>query len=254
MFARCYPTYAGNFKYQVECGPGEQHVVDIKNHSCTCRKWDLNGIPYNHVVSGINLDNGNITSFVNPCYYKDTQLAVYGHYISPIRGVNQWSKIQPMEPILPHVLRRPPGRPNKKRRLEANEAPTTGKRKDSRQQQPPRPKLPIRKKNNPPQQSSAQQQSFAQQQSSSQNQPPSVTTRQGSRQQQPPRPKLPIRKKSNPPQQSSAQQQSFAQQQSLSHNRPPSVTTVRWMMPNSATQESDVSNQATQDPNSVATD
>ncbi|KAK8494614.1 hypothetical protein V6N13_029862 [Hibiscus sabdariffa] len=32
-----------------------------------------------------------------------------------------------MKPILPPTLRRPPGRSNKKRQLEANEAPTTGK-------------------------------------------------------------------------------------------------------------------------------
>ncbi|KAK8626053.1 hypothetical protein V6N13_133705 [Hibiscus sabdariffa] len=132
---------------------------------------------------------------LSECFNK---LAIYGHYVSPIRGVNQWRKIQTMEPILPPVLRRTPGRPNKKRRLEADEAPTTGKvnkrcvkmtctkcgktshnirtckgvvgenkylNKDlqsSRKKQPLRIKLPIRRKNNPPQQSSAQQQSSSQ--------------------------------------------------------------------------------------------
>ncbi|KAK8554422.1 hypothetical protein V6N13_093417 [Hibiscus sabdariffa] len=232
---RCYPTYADNFKYQVECGPGEQHVVDIKNHSCTCRKWDFSGIPCNHAVLVINHDNGNITSFVNPCYYKDTQLAIYGHYISPISGVNQWTKNQAMEPILPPVLRRPPGRPNKKRRLEADEAPTTGK-VSKRGVKMTCTKCGKTGHNIRTCKGVVGGNKYLNK------------DRQGSRQQQPSRPKQPIRRKHNPPQQSSAQQQSSSQ------NQPPSVITVWWMMYNSATQESGVSNRATQDPNSVATD
>ncbi|KAE8692072.1 hypothetical protein F3Y22_tig00110860pilonHSYRG00042 [Hibiscus syriacus] len=42
---RCWATHAGGLKYQVECGPGNQHVVDMGSHSCSCRKWDLTGIP-----------------------------------------------------------------------------------------------------------------------------------------------------------------------------------------------------------------
>ncbi|KAK8567073.1 hypothetical protein V6N13_110151 [Hibiscus sabdariffa] len=124
---RCQPIYAGNFLYQVECGQGEQHVVNIQNYTCTCRRWDLTGIPCNHAISVINCNNMNVVSFVDLCYKKDTQLSIYGHYISSIRGVNQWTKVEGMEPILPPVLRRPVGRPNKKRRLERDEVPTTGK-------------------------------------------------------------------------------------------------------------------------------
>ncbi|KAL4291181.1 hypothetical protein GQ457_14G014140 [Hibiscus cannabinus] len=124
--SRCRPIYAGNFQYQVECGQGEQHVVNIQKYTCTCRRWDLTGIPCNHAISVINCNNMNVVSFVDPCY-KDTQLSIYGHYICPIRGVNQWTKVEGMEPILPPVLRRPVGRPNKKRRLERDEVPTSRK-------------------------------------------------------------------------------------------------------------------------------
>ncbi|KAE8655020.1 hypothetical protein F3Y22_tig00117034pilonHSYRG00493 [Hibiscus syriacus] len=78
---RCCATHAGGLKYQVECGPGNQHVVDMVSHSCSCRKWDLTGIP---------------------CAKK-------------------WTPVTEMEPILPPELRRPPRRPTKKRRKEADE-------------------------------------------------------------------------------------------------------------------------------------
>ncbi|KAK8632300.1 hypothetical protein V6N13_072694 [Hibiscus sabdariffa] len=174
-------------------------------------------------ITVINLDNENITSFVNPCYYKDTLLSIYGHYISPIRGVNQWTKNQTMEPILPHVLRRPPGRSNKKRRLEADEAHTTEK-VSKRGVKMTCTKCGKTGHNIRTCKGVVGGNKYLNK------------DRQGSRQQHPSRPKLPIKMKHNPPQQSSAQQQSSSQ------NQPPSITTFRWMMSNSATQESGVSN------------
>ncbi|KAE8722753.1 hypothetical protein F3Y22_tig00013680pilonHSYRG00033 [Hibiscus syriacus] len=35
---RCWPTHAGGEKYQVSAGPSNQHVIDLENHSCSCRK------------------------------------------------------------------------------------------------------------------------------------------------------------------------------------------------------------------------
>ncbi|KAK8567067.1 hypothetical protein V6N13_110145 [Hibiscus sabdariffa] len=85
------------------------------------------GIPCNHAISVIHYNNMSVLSFVDPCYRNDTQLSIYGHHISLIRGVNQWTNVEGMEPILPPVLRRSAGRPNKKRRLEKDEVPTIGK-------------------------------------------------------------------------------------------------------------------------------
>ncbi|KAE8654652.1 hypothetical protein F3Y22_tig00117048pilonHSYRG01383 [Hibiscus syriacus] len=82
----CWATHAGRLKYQVECGTGNQHVVNMGSHSCSCRKWDLTGIP---------------------C-------------------VKQWTPVIEMEPILPLELRKPIGRPTKKRRKEVDEGNKNG--------------------------------------------------------------------------------------------------------------------------------
>ncbi|MFQ6646748.1 hypothetical protein Gotur_019071 [Gossypium turneri] len=34
---RCVPSHAGGDKYQVECGPSSQHMVDLVENSCSCK-------------------------------------------------------------------------------------------------------------------------------------------------------------------------------------------------------------------------
>ena len=43
--SRCWPKHTGGSKYQVTSGLAIQHVVDLQLHTCSCRKWDLTGIP-----------------------------------------------------------------------------------------------------------------------------------------------------------------------------------------------------------------
>ncbi|KAK5793909.1 hypothetical protein PVK06_035085 [Gossypium arboreum] len=86
---RCVPSHAGGDKYQVECNPGSQHVVDLVQNSCSCRNWDLTSIPCMYALAVIDASLSN------------------------------------MLPILPPPLRRPPGRPTKVRRKELDEPQTT---------------------------------------------------------------------------------------------------------------------------------
>ena len=79
-----------------------------------------------HAVSAMFLTGERPETYVDQCYMKSTQPKIYSYFISPIKGTNQWRSDETMEPILPLVLRRPLGRPHKKKRKEADEA--NGKR------------------------------------------------------------------------------------------------------------------------------
>ena len=50
----------GVSKYQVKGPWHDQHVVDIVQMTCSCRKWELTGMPCKHVIATINemADNG----------------------------------------------------------------------------------------------------------------------------------------------------------------------------------------------------
>ncbi|KAK8708686.1 hypothetical protein V6N13_059724 [Hibiscus sabdariffa] len=65
--------------------------------------------------------NRNPESYVHECYNKSTQISIYSNIISPVKGPQQWVPVTDMEPILPPTIRRPPGRPTKKRKKEADE-------------------------------------------------------------------------------------------------------------------------------------
>lgn len=67
-----WPIYAGNEKYEVDCGLGNKHVVDLLNSSCSCRKWDLSGIPCKHAVSCMQLLAMSPETYVNTCYTVTT--------------------------------------------------------------------------------------------------------------------------------------------------------------------------------------
>ncbi|KAK8649082.1 hypothetical protein V6N13_129818 [Hibiscus sabdariffa] len=121
MSARCWPTNAGGNRYQVSCGPHTQHCVNLTEHICTCRKWDLTGIPCNHAISAILMIEERPETYVDDCYKKSTQKAIYSHMVNPVKGQDQWARQTYCEPILPPTLRRPPIIPHKNRKKEADE-------------------------------------------------------------------------------------------------------------------------------------
>lgn len=61
----CIATQAGKMIYKVRCMYGDQFTVDLCNRTCSCRKWDLNGIPCPHVVSAIGQTREELEHFVN---------------------------------------------------------------------------------------------------------------------------------------------------------------------------------------------
>ncbi|PPE02056.1 hypothetical protein GOBAR_DD00927 [Gossypium barbadense] len=112
----CVSSHAGGNKYQVECGPNSQYVVNLVENSCSSRNWDLTSIPCMHVLAVIHLKNEFPETYVQTWYTKQTQLDIYSNFIRPVRGPKQWVSLSNMLPILPPTLRRPPGRPTKVKR------------------------------------------------------------------------------------------------------------------------------------------
>ncbi|KAK8614013.1 hypothetical protein V6N13_122392 [Hibiscus sabdariffa] len=65
---RCWPRNAGGQRWEVSAGFEDQHAVDLEAQTCSCRKWDLTGIPCIHVASVILHIGARPEDFVNPCY------------------------------------------------------------------------------------------------------------------------------------------------------------------------------------------
>ncbi|MFQ6670095.1 hypothetical protein Gotur_035126 [Gossypium turneri] len=61
---RCVSSHVGRNRYQVKCSPSSQHVVDLVDNSCSCRNWDLTGIPCMHVLAVIHLKYEFLETYV----------------------------------------------------------------------------------------------------------------------------------------------------------------------------------------------
>ncbi|KAL0452821.1 UNVERIFIED_CONTAM: hypothetical protein Slati_1260200 [Sesamum latifolium] len=75
--ADCIPIKADSSHWQLNCFDGSQHSVDLDKRSCSCRKWDLNGIPCKHACSAILCKGDDPIDYVNECYTVAVYKSVY---------------------------------------------------------------------------------------------------------------------------------------------------------------------------------
>ncbi|GKC48768.1 mutator type transposase, partial [Tanacetum coccineum] len=88
----------GDYQYQVTGPFNDQCVVDVKEKTCSCRKWELTGMPCKHAVAalwdraGNKSDVGTPESWVHACYWLVTWKKVYSYKINPLNGKDLWKK------------------------------------------------------------------------------------------------------------------------------------------------------------------
>ena len=51
--------------------------IDIKEHSCTCRVWEMSGIPCEHACAVIGFNGQKVTNFVDDQFTLPTQYLIY---------------------------------------------------------------------------------------------------------------------------------------------------------------------------------
>ncbi|XP_061993480.1 uncharacterized protein LOC133711365 [Rosa rugosa] len=114
----------------VACASGlvAAHSVSLDARTCTCKRWDISGVPCGHAVAAIHSKGMRPDDFVHEYFTMDTYMKAYEPILFPIAGVAEWDKIH--RPIPPPLYRRQPGRPKMSRNKEPGEvAPPTGAEK-----------------------------------------------------------------------------------------------------------------------------
>ncbi|KAK9996198.1 hypothetical protein SO802_020884 [Lithocarpus litseifolius] len=110
---------SGRFVYEVD-NERERHVVDLVGRTCSCRAWDLIGIPYRHRVAAIFVNYEMPEDYIHPCYYKDAYVETYKTLISPMPGQSEWVSSGQPKPVAP-IIYKPLGRPPMKRKRDVDE-------------------------------------------------------------------------------------------------------------------------------------
>ena len=117
----------GGNKYEVTGNLLDQHVVDVKNNTCTCRRWELIGIPCKHAIATLNEmvknseDELDIYKWVHKVYFLETWQNAYSFKVEPIKGRAMWPKSMCPTKLLPPKHHTQVGRPKKKRRQSEGE-------------------------------------------------------------------------------------------------------------------------------------
>ncbi|XP_007227226.2 uncharacterized protein LOC18790575 [Prunus persica] len=112
--SQCIPRLVGESKYQVSHMYGGEYVVDLKAKTCSCRRWDLCGIPCSHAISCIFQKEANVFDYTHDCYKKEAYLSSYEPMVHPIPSMDQWQRTN-WPPIIPPPYKKQPGRPKKSR-------------------------------------------------------------------------------------------------------------------------------------------
>ncbi|XP_019231422.1 PREDICTED: uncharacterized protein LOC109212250 [Nicotiana attenuata] len=116
----CKVNSNGEGGYEVSEG-ADKHCVNLSIKKCTCRAWELTGIPCPHAIRAILHNRGDPLTEMRWWYSKEAFLLTYTHKLQPVRGEKFW-KIDPSQAMEPPELVKLAGRPKVKRDKQKDEA------------------------------------------------------------------------------------------------------------------------------------
>ncbi|XP_062118333.1 uncharacterized protein LOC133831947 [Humulus lupulus] len=86
----CQSTRADSHKFQAHFRDSEWFSVNLVDRVCTCRCYQLTGIPCGHALAAIWSSNLNVMDFVDLAYKKEAFIAQYAGIIEPMPSPNKW--------------------------------------------------------------------------------------------------------------------------------------------------------------------
>ncbi|XP_057780069.1 uncharacterized protein LOC130998672 [Salvia miltiorrhiza] len=115
----CNVIWNGEDGYEI--GEGEdKHTVSLDNKLCTCRVWELTGVPCSHALAAMYSSGLDPLSVMSNWYHKSMFVKSYEHSIKPVLGVKFW-KVREVDGIEPPPVEKKTGRPRKMRVRAPNE-------------------------------------------------------------------------------------------------------------------------------------
>lgn len=97
------------------------NIVNIGSRSCSCRDWQLFGIPCSHAIAALVSCQKDVYAYTEKCFTAASYRKAYAEQIHQIPPRNEWVELRdgPVNDetvvVRPPKSRRPPGRPEKKR-------------------------------------------------------------------------------------------------------------------------------------------
>ncbi|XP_060168445.1 uncharacterized protein LOC132599192 [Lycium barbarum] len=103
-----------------------QHTVDLARRNCSCRAWQLKGIPCAHTIAAIYQKKYDPLDYIHNCYNKETYLKTYANVLQPVTNMEMWL-VSTNPTVAPPEIKSMPSRPPKVRTKEAYKNKKSGK-------------------------------------------------------------------------------------------------------------------------------
>ncbi|KAL3620622.1 hypothetical protein CASFOL_035534 [Castilleja foliolosa] len=126
-YARNYQVLRANeSEFEVISHEGT-NVVDIRNRCCSCRGWEIYGLPCSHAVAALLSCRQNVHRFAESCFTVASYRKAYSQTIHPIPDRTLWGELitdgaqQGGESVVEEMVvnppksLKPPGQPRKRR-------------------------------------------------------------------------------------------------------------------------------------------
>lgn len=110
---------------------GVGHAVDLEKRTCSCRSWELTGIPCAHAMSDILYMRHKPEDYIAKWYTSDTFEKTYQNLLQPVPGNLFWDHEGEGLVLPPDIIKKGPGKRKTARIKEAHEQ-TKGNAKYSR--------------------------------------------------------------------------------------------------------------------------
>ena len=92
---------------------GKRGVVDFSNRSCSCRVWQVSGLPCGHVIAVSRfLGEPDCSHYAFSCYSNEVYKKTYEESINPLPHRSEWVIPEGLGSVLPpNITKRQSGRP-----------------------------------------------------------------------------------------------------------------------------------------------
>ena len=117
----------GKDGFEVQEGEYRRFTVDLEKWTCSCRYWELSGLPCCHAISAVYTCGLSIDDFIAPCYFINTYNQIYDHVLQPVEGKENWPVSTNPRPDPPVRVNNKPGRKKTERTREEQEKPKSNK-------------------------------------------------------------------------------------------------------------------------------
>ena len=82
----CQVLYNGKEGFEVMEGTWRRFTVSLDRYTCSCRYWELSGLPCCHAISCIYTVGKELDDYIAPCYRIDVYDQVYSQVLQPVEG------------------------------------------------------------------------------------------------------------------------------------------------------------------------